>query len=220
MAILATNSGGGGDFKPVPAGNHRAVCSMVVDLGRQRIQSQMYGESIKHQVYIAWELPDEQMTWQDKDGNDKSGPMRIGKSYTVSLHENANLRADLENWRGRPFTQEELAGFDIAKLGGVACLINVTHKTNGEKTYANVTSVTPLPKGMEKPSCFDAPLIYDADNTGTWDFLPEWLQKKIQAQVVEPSTGNGGGGGAAFDSDLDDDIPFVTANPALEHRVF
>jgi len=28
-----------------------------------------------------------------------------------------------------------------------------------------------------------------------------------------------GGGGPAFAPDLDDDVPFITANPALEHRV-
>ena len=185
MAIIATNTGGGGDFKPVPPGNHRGICSMVVDLGNQRIQSQMYGEKIKPQVSVAWELPDEEITWTDRDGNERTGPMRIGKTYTVSLHENANLRADLESWRGRPFTEAELDGFDISKLAGAPALINVAHKQGGNgKTYANVVAVTPLPKGMEKPTCFDGALVYDADNVGSFEHLPEWLQKKIQEQVV------------------------------------
>jgi hypothetical protein len=204
MAIIATNTGGGGDYKPVPAGNHRAICSMVVDLGRQRIQSQMYGESIKPQVYIAWELPDEPINWTDKDGNERSGPMRIGKTYTVSLHENANLRSDLENWRGRPFTAEEMAGFDIAKLAGVPCLINVTHKENAGKTYANVTSVTPLPKAMERPTCSDGSLVYDDEHLNTFEFLPDWLKKKIQEQVVEQKQDRQ----PAFADDLSDEIPF------------
>lgn len=219
MAILATDTGGGGDYKPVPPGNHRAVCSMVVDLGNQRIQSQMYGESIKRQVYVAWELPDEPITWTDKEGHERSGPMRIGKTYTVSLHENANLRADLESWRGKAFNDEERAGFDITKLAGVAALVNVTHKAAGNgKTYANVTAVTPLPKGMEKPACSDGALVYDADNTGSWEHLPEWLQKKVQAQILQAANDLPEQRGAAlkpgdpgyiagFD-DLDDDVPF------------
>lgn len=185
MAIMATNTGGG-DFTITPTGNHRGVCTMVVDLGNQRVQSQMYGEKIKHQVYVAWELPDEQITWTDKDGAERTGPMRIGKTYTVSLHENANLRADLESWRGQPFTETELDGFDISKLAGVAALINVTHKASGNgKTYANVTAVTPLPKGMEKPTPANGSIVYDADNISAFDNLAEWLQKKIQDQIVQ-----------------------------------
>ena len=209
MAIIATNSGGGGDYKPVPPGNHRGVCSMVVDLGNQRVQSQMYGEKIKPQVYVAWELPDEEITWTDRDGNERTGPMRIGKTYTVSLHENANLRADLESWRGRPFTEAELDGFDIAKLAGAPCLINVAHKQgNNGKTYANVVAVTPLPKGMEKPACFDGALVYDADNTAAFDHLPEWLQKKIDEQVIQREDDLPEERTPAFAGDLDDDVPF------------
>lgn len=208
MAIIATNSGGGGDYKMVPPGNHRGVCSMVVDLGQQRVQSQMYGEKIKPQVYVAWELPDEPIQWTDKDGNERTSTMRIGKTYTVSLHENANLRADLESWRGRAFTEAELDGFDITKLGGAGCLINVAHKLGGNgKTYANVVAVTPLPKGMEKAACADGVLIYDAENVSSFDRLPEWLQKKIQEQIVQKADDVPEQRGSPY-ADLDDDVPF------------
>jgi hypothetical protein len=209
MAIIATDSGGGGDFKPAPVGNHRGVCTMLVDLGNQRVQSQMYGESVKHQVYVAWELPDETISWTDKDGNEKSGPVRIGKTYTVSLHENANLRADLESWRGRAFTEEEKAGFDISKLLGAPALINIAHKAgNNGKTYANVTAVTPIPKSMEKPTPANGTVIYDGDNLGSFDTLPEWLQKKIQEQVIQREDDLPEQRGGYAMSDLDDDVPF------------
>jgi hypothetical protein len=208
VAIMATDSGNGTSFPPVPTGNHRGVCVLLADLGNQRVQSQMYGEKVKHQVYVAWELPDETLEWTDKDGNEKSGPRWIGKTYTVSLHENANLRADLESWRGRPFTEEERKGFDITKLIGVPALINVTHEVKGPKTYANVTAVTPLPKGMDKPTPTGATTVYDADNVSSFDDLPEWLQKKIQDQVVQNEDDPPEQRGAAFDTDLDDDVPF------------
>lgn len=209
MAIIATNSGGGGDFKPVPPGNHRGVCSMIIDLGRQRIQSQMYGESIKPQVYLAWELPDEPITWTDREGTERTGPMRIGKTYTLSTHENANLRRDLESWRGKPFTEAEAEEFDVSALAGVPALINVAHKAGGNgKTYANVVAVTPLPKGMEKPTAADGVIVYDADNISSFDHLPEWLQKKIQEQVVQQEDDAPEQRGSGFESDLDDDVPF------------
>ena len=74
MAIMATDTGGGGDFSPMPQGNHVAVCNMVVDLGLQRTVSQQYGEKVKHQVYIRWETPDETIEWEDRDGNKKLSP--------------------------------------------------------------------------------------------------------------------------------------------------
>lgn len=209
MANIASDTGGGGDFKPVPPGNHVGICSMVVGLGKQRIQSQMYGESVKPQIYVAWELPHEQITWTDKDGNEKTGPMRIGKTYTLSLHENANLRADLESWRGRPFTEEERQGFDINKLAGAAAMVNVTHKENNGKTYANVTAVTPLPKGMEKPALFDAALIYDDDEfRHNYENLPEWLQKKVDAQVRDEPKPSNSRHVELAEGELDDDVPF------------
>jgi hypothetical protein len=204
MANIATDTGGG-DFKPVPPGNHVGICSMVVGLGKQRIQSSMFGESVKQQIYVAWELPHEQITWTDKDGNERTGPMRIGRSYTLSLHENAALRHDLESWRGRPFTEEERKGFDINKLAGAPAMVNVTHEERNGKTYANVTAVTPLPKGMEKPTLWETSIIYDDDEfKHNYDMLPEWLQKKIDAQVKdEPPP-------AKVDdyADLSDEVPF------------
>lgn len=204
MANIATDTGGGGDFKPVPAGNHVAVCTMVVGLGKQRIQSQMYGESVKPQIYVAWELPHETIEWTDKDGIARTGPMRIGKTFTVSLHENAALRGVLESWRGRAFTEEERKGFDINNLAGVPAMVNVLHADKNGKIYANVAGVTPIPKGMEKPAASVTPIIYDDDeHRANYDQLPEWLQKKIDAQVRDDPKPQ-----PAFDADLDDDVPF------------
>lgn len=229
MAIMATDSGGG-DFKLVPPANHIGICCMVVDLGRQRLQSAMYGDSIKHQVYVSWELPNEPIEWLDKSGVSQTGYMRIGKFYTLSLHENANLRADLESWRGKPFTEEQRKGFDIATLAGVPAMVNVIHEEKNGKMRANVTGVTPLPKGMDKPQPLAGALVCDDEHLDSFDLLPEWLQKKINEQVTADtpnmksghagawdSAGTGGGGGG-FGDDLDDDIPFATCGKVRGHR--
>ena len=205
MAIMATDNGGGGDFSPMPSGNHVAICNMVVDLGKQRVVSQQYGEKIKHQVYIRWETPHERLAWTDRDGVEREGPRVIGKSYTVSLHENAALRGDLENWRGRAFTKEELAGFDISKLLGVPCMVNVIHQERNGKTYANVNGIGAFPKGMDRPNTEVGLLLFDEDNRANYDQLPEWLQKKVDEQVKEPKFNEG----PADDyGDLNDEVPF------------
>jgi hypothetical protein len=206
MAIVATDSGGGGDFSPMPSGNHVAVCNMVVDLGKQKTEYQ--GETkVQHKVFIRWETPHERFTWTDRDGNEREGPRVIGKTYTLSLHENAALRGDLESWRGRGFTEEERKGFDVAKLLGAPCMVNVLHVEKNGKTYANVSSIGALPKGMDKPSCELGPLIYDDEHASSYDELPEWLRKKVDEQVRDEviyrgPTSNG------FTDDLDDSIPF------------
>lgn len=209
MAILASDTGGGGDFSPMPAGNHIAICNMVVDLGNQLVRSERYGDKVKRQVWIRWETPMEEITFTDRDGNEKTGPRVIGQAFTLSLHENSALRPVLESWRGRAFTEEERRGFDVSKLLGVPCMVNVIHAESGGKTYANIGSVSPLPKGMDRPESKIGLLLYDDEHEGNFAQLPEWLQKKINEQVrEETSTTNYGGGTTGYGDDLDDDIPF------------
>lgn len=211
MAILATDTGGGGDFTPVPQGTHFAVCDQVVDLGKQRITSAMYGESIKHQVYIRWQIPAERVEWE-KDGEKQEGPAVIGKTYTLSLGDKANLRKDLQAWRGKPFTPDELRGFDIAKLLGAPATITVTHTEKDGRTYANVASLGGIPKGMDKPKAEGEPLLYDSDNMGSFERLSKRMQDKIKAQIIEEDvvvyqSGNPDNWREDLDDDLSD-IPF------------
>jgi len=134
----------------------------------------------------------------------------IGKTYTVSLHENANLRGDLESWRGRPFTREELDGFDISKLLGVPCMVNVTHTDKNGKTYANIAAVTPLPKALrENPPKASGDLLLHDDDNNAYDSLPEWLQKKIDDQVKPTGKTDANDPDAwRSDDDLNDEVPF------------
>lgn len=211
MAIMATDTGGGGDYSPVPQGTHFAVCDQVVDLGKQRIVSQQFGESVKHQVYIRWQIPAERVEWE-QDGEKKEGPAVIGKTYTLSLGDKANLRKDLQAWRGKPFTPDELRGFDIAKLLGAPATITVTHTEKDQRTYANVASLGGIPKGMDKPKAEGDSLLYDSDNPGNFERLSKRMQERIQGQIIEqkrtdhndPDAWRGQNAG----DDLDDDIPF------------
>jgi len=187
MAIMATDTGGGGDFTPVPQGTHIAICDQVVDLGKQVIKSQMYGESVKHQVYIRWQIPEERYEYE-YEGEKREGPSTIGKTYTVSLGEKANLRKDLQAWRGKPFTPDELRGFDIAKLLGVPATITVTHTEKDGRTFANIASVGGIPKGMPKPAVEGDAILYDADNLGNFEKLTKKMQERVTAQIVTTGT--------------------------------
>ena len=202
MAIMASDSGGGGDFKIVPQGTHQAICNTVVDLGKQNTEFQGQGK-VQHKVYLRWELPHERLTWTDREGVEREGPMSIGKTYTLSLHEKAALRGDLEAWRGRGFTREELDGFDVAALLGKACQLSVVHEERNGKTYANIKSVAGWPKGLDRPNAEQPLLLYDTDHPRAYEDLPEWLRKKVDEQVKDQPKSS-----PQWADDLDDDVPF------------
>ena len=73
------------------------------------------------------------------------------RRYRLSLHEKSNLRPMLEAWRGRKFNEEELTGFDLEKLVGVNCQVQVIHgiKSTGG-TFAKVQAVVGPAKGTAK----------------------------------------------------------------------
>jgi len=188
---------GGGDFKKLDPGTHAAVCNMVVLLDQQRTEWQGQ-EKIVDQVYIRWEVPSERVEYE-VDGVKKEGPMTIGKTYTSSLSERANLRKDLTNWRGREFTDEELQGFDIEGILGKPCQISVTHRESNGKTYQNVTAVVAWPKGIAAIQAENELIYFDAEQPKSLEKLPKWLRDKIGATGLN---------GHSTDDEFDDDIPF------------
>jgi hypothetical protein len=197
---------GAKDFKKVPAGIHAAVCNMVVDCGIQP------GGRFKprHQVYIRWEIPSERVEWTDRHGTAHEGPMNIGKFYTASLADKAALRRDLENWRGRAFTREELEGFDLFKILGTPCQLMVAHSTQGPETYANVTGVMGFPREMQKPRAEHALVKYSPEEPGQFDLLPQWLRDKVASAITaSPHASAGGASYGREEEELQDELPFV-----------
>lgn len=206
MPLVAKDTGGG-DYTPVPQGTHLAICNMVVDLGLQETTFNNE-KSTKRQCFIRWELPNERIDWTDKDGNKRAGPMSVGKTYTLSLSEKANLRKDLQAWRGKAFTEAELAGFDLFVLLGIPCQVTIVHAVKGDKTYANVAGLAGWPKGMERPKATEnIPVRYSADEAESYADLPDWLREKIAKQVI-PQKHDTDPGPAPDSHDVDDEIPF------------
>ena len=170
----------GGNFEPVPAGTHIARCIACIALGTQPQNNSQYAPSFK--IMVTWELPNEAI---EIEGVSK--PMVVSKEYTNSLSEKANLYADLTSWRGREFTAKELEGFEVSNVVGVACMITVVHKTTAKKTvYANVASVSGLPKGSQCAPAVHSLVKYEITQgkDAVYAALPEWIQKKI-AQCFE-----------------------------------
>lgn len=171
--MLTASASSGGNFSPIPEGTYSAVCNMLVDLGMQRNETY---NNVSRKVLISWQLPDETI---EIDGKDE--PRVISKRYTLSLDDRSNLRADLAAWRGRDFTPEELQAFDLRNIVGAPCLINIIHKENNGKKYANISSIMALPKGMPRPQMAGEPTVFDLDESPLSDInkLPKWIAETI-----------------------------------------
>ena len=171
MGITASDSGGS-SYPPTPEGVHHGVCYGIYDLGTQ------YSEKFNNKarkVLIQWELPEERIDI-DRDGETFDLPRVASKQYTVSLHEKSNLRHDLESWRGKSFTAQELEGFDLSKLMGVNAMIQIIHKKRDKNTYANVAAVLPPYDKTKKfkPENQEAYFSFE-DGTPIPESAPAWI---------------------------------------------
>lgn len=228
--MKARDTGSDVTFEPCPTGNHIARCIRIIDLGTQH--DEMYDKD-RHQIFLMWEIPNEIKTYTVKGENgapDKevTEPFTVSKFYTLSLAESAHLRGDLESWRSRAFTEEELEGFEMRNVLGAPCMVNVIHKARkkGSGVNAVVTAVTPLPKGIECPPAVHETIFFSLDTddftsktelSENFDKVSKGLQNSIQqsrewkeifsdqpppvSQSENPQPSAGGG-------DQFDDIPF------------
>lgn len=173
--------------EPLSANNHIARCVQVIDLGTQPEKAFETGEDqLNHKIRITWEIPNEIIEWTDKEtGEAKSRCQVISQEFKASLHEKSKLRKTLASWRGRDFTPEELKGFEITKLLGVTCFLNIVHVEKDGNKYANISAVTPIARGMTCPDQIIPSIYFDIDNIDweTYDALPTFLQEKIQKAV-------------------------------------
>ncbi len=166
---------------PMDAGTYPAVCVGVVDLGEQ------YSETFKKysdKLLVIWEIPSQTV---QIDGEDK--PRWLSKDFSASLHEKSNLYQTLVSWRGKAFTEQELAAdrngfmqFSVLDMLGTGCFLQVIVEEKDSGSYNRITSVIALPAGMEAPVT-NTPLIafdMDAWDDGVFNALPGWIQSRIK----------------------------------------
>ena len=201
MGLIAKETGGS-KFPPIEPGMHHAVCYGIYDLGTH------YDEKFKkynRKVVILFELPEERIEIE-KDGATKSLPRATSKKFTNSLHSKSILRGVLQSWRGKPFTAEELEGFDLVKLLGVNAMVQILHN---EKGYAYIATITSLVKGFEKRTP-ENPLAFFSfeEDKDIPEQTPEWLVKEIQASSEWTDKNSNHAPSDNPPPPGDDDIPF------------
>ena len=186
MGFIAKDTGGDGNFKRIPPGVYVGRCYSLIDLGTQT-ETGKFGVTSAHKIRIQWELfgDDDEGNPLTIDVDGKEMPLTISKKYTVSLHEKANLRKELAAWRGKDFTEDEAKAFDISKLVGHYCMINIVHSDTNGKIYANVAGISPLPSALknQKPAPVHDNFMFDLDDPDMELFATFYdkLQETIKA---------------------------------------
>lgn len=200
MGLIFKAPEGGSKYAPAPAGSQPARCISVIDLGTQTTNFQGESKSSKR-VQLTWEIPGERM----EDGR----PFTISRKYTATLHENGKLYEHLVSWRGKKFTEAEIRGWDSRKLLGQPCMLNIVHDERDGKTYANVKTVSPLPKGLTVPEAENKPVFLDLDDFDeqTFQSLSKYTQEMIAASPEYQRAAAPGALTAAGGVE-DSDIPF------------
>lgn len=178
MGLIARDTGGGADFLPPPEGSFLARCVKLIDLGTQ--YSERWNKS-NRTIMVSWELPTELMEGGEFHGK----PYLVSKRYTLSLGEKANLRKDLESWRGKKFTVDELKGFDLEAVLGAPCMLSIVHNASEAtgRTYANVSAVMAVPKGTAVPAQVTPSVLFNVEawDQAVFDSLSAHVQETINA---------------------------------------
>jgi hypothetical protein len=107
---------------------------LLAELGTQQTS---YGP--KPQLLLMFELLDEVMS--------SGKPFLLARRYTLTSDPMGSLRQDLEGWFGKTLTDEALAQINLTQLLGAVAQIAVKHETRGDRTYANIVSLSPPTRG-------------------------------------------------------------------------
>lgn len=210
MALIARANQTGSSFTPVPPGSHLARCYRIIDLGTQK--SEYLGKVREsRKVMIQFEVHGE-----DDKGNplltSRGEPLSISKNYTLSLAESARLREDLEAWRNRSFTAQELDGWELKNILGVWGMLTVVIGTGSDgKEYTNIKTINPLPKQMKAnlPEGHNPLGIFELDDPDMemFETFSDSLRNRIM-NSPEWKARSQPKGKAVSVADLDEDVPF------------
>lgn len=177
---VKTSSGPGSEIPS--ADNHPAVLVAIVDLGTHMESFQGADPKPTRKVLFVWELVTEKLSGTTNNHV-------IGRVFTLSFHKKSGLMAMLTSWKGEELPE----GFevDLEVLLGKKCMLSVVHvkSKDGEKTYANVGTISKVPKGLTVPERQHEPILWTLANDEeppAVDWLP-WVYDKSLQMMNTPS---------------------------------
>lgn len=182
MSMIASDNGGQA-IEKLENGVYTAVSSAIIDLGLQR--NEQFGKT-QRKFMMIWTIIGEEI-----EINGEKQPRTISKEYSFSLNEKSTLRKDLQAWRGKTFSEEELKGFNILTILNKACQLQIILEEKNNKKYNNIAGIMSLPKGSTIEE-LENTYYFDMENFETWgnfQKIPNWIQEKIKKAENLESTG-------------------------------
>ncbi len=130
-------------FQAHPEGSFVAQCVDVIDMGEEL--SEFPGKPPKLMPKVAF-------VYRTGELNEDGVMIDLVSEFTNSLGELANRRQRLEQWRGKPLSDDQVReGVPLEKMEGTWALLGVAHKTSKKgRTYAISVSAVGLPKVMQQ----------------------------------------------------------------------
>lgn len=173
MSMIASDNQGS-SIPKLEGGVYTAISSAIVDLGLQKNEK---FDKTQRKFMMIWTILNETI-----EVNGEQLPRQLSKEYSFSLHEKSTLRKDLQAWRGKAFTEEELRGFNILNVLNVPCQLQILLEEKNGKQYNNIASIMALPKGsqvekLDNTYYFDIETI---DSWTNWKKIPQWIRDRIK----------------------------------------
>lgn len=199
MSDTITARGSESKFKPHDAGQFVGQCVDTIDLG-EKVQ-----DFPGTKPYLAQTCA---LVFRTGETNPDTGEfIDVAREFTVSMGDKANLRKFLEQWRGKPYTPEQIkAGVPLDKLTGQHGLLTITHRESSkQRIYANITACVGIPKQMANAV---------TDYLAGYERAEWWATKKQEyaaaAAKFRGDTGpvNGDDFPSALTDEDDDGLPF------------
>lgn len=168
--------------EPIPRGRQPAVLALHYDLG---VHQDYPNERPKPKVALLFELAERRADGQR---------FTIGKEFTASLYDTANLRGFLEDWRGtpeasEPFTEAELArfkaqGFALEDLHGKNCTLTIADRPrrSGRGSYPEIVGISRALRGA-------VPLLVETPST----YIPDWVALRMSEALPPEALSEGPG---------------------------
>lgn len=158
-------------------GVYYGICSAIIDLGIQK--NEMYNNESR-KLMIQWTI-----VGQEVEINGEKVARVMHKQYSFSLNQKSTLRKDLEAWRGKEFTEEELNGFDLNNILNIPCQLQIIEKErvgkNNVNTIGGIMSIPKTAKVDKLPK--DNLIVLDLEDASTfknYTKIASWIQDTIK----------------------------------------
>lgn len=159
MIIYTSFENTGVDF---PTGETAACCVNIIDCG---FQKNTMGKP-QHKVAFVFEL---------NSSNENGEHLLITKVFTASMFSKSNLRPFVEQWRGRPYNDEEVEAFNTDVLLGKYVILNLQKKKNNAgKEFTEIFGIRHAPASA---------YFTEIQHNGV---VPKWIQTMIDEQLPPP----------------------------------